>query len=798
MKQVILFWSLFAFSSLLFAQTAFRENKGQIVDQLGKPNTEALYVLPLKGMNVVLRADGFSYDVFEIKPFDQNQATLHERSSLGEDVFSSPQEKTAVHRVDVFFDGQQATNIQAEPSANGARFHYYTTGTPKEGVHGVQDFHKITYLGVYEGIDVEFVAGGAKGFEYNFIVHPHADVNQIALRYTGPLGMALKENQLYLDLSTNDVVEHIPASYFMGSGQQIDVNYQLEKDVLSFIAPDFAPNETLVIDPTPNLVHATYYGGPNRESMNNSDIDTQGSIYMSGETTSATNLATSGAFQTEYGGSSDVVVIKFDPSYNLEWATYMGGDLADFPSDLIIHDNTLFVNGSAASNNVFASSDAFQDQIVVSPVSLGNAFLCRFSLSGERIWGTYFGTGGESFRSSVILNNQILVAVGGSRSSTLPFENNPYQSELNGTRDGLISFWTLDGTPVYCSYFGGDDSDLFNQVTQSESGLIWMSGNTWSSSGVTNTSSWQQSYGGGSDCFLVAFNENFEFLYSTYFGTESDDYNTDLTADGHKIILCGSTGSGADLVTADAFQINENGNTDAFYAIFNEEFLELEYCTLLGGNVYESNLMVLPYENELFFVGSTNSDQDLTTPGAFQEDFMDSGATNNWKLFLGKMNADNQIEWCSYFGNYGYVDGATIHLYNNKLILTGLAGTTSLLPEEMQIPFSTPNAFQPDITGEFDAFFAVFDGVTGVEIQQQEARFSVFPNPARDVLNLSLPYRDNWRLEIFNSQGQLVQTERLSQVQNGSVHIQHLPASIYQIRCTSVKGHTLHQQVVVR
>jgi hypothetical protein len=187
MKQVIILWSLLVLSSLLSAQTAFRENKGQIVDQLGKPNTTALYVLPLQGMNVVLRADGFSYDVFEVSAEDPHQPSCFERAQQGEDIFITPQRMIAVHRVDVFFEGHQQAFIDEEARASEAEFHYYTTGTPKEGVHGVRQFKKITYRGIYNGIDIEFVSGGAKGFEYNFIVHPHADVNQIAMRYAGPL-----------------------------------------------------------------------------------------------------------------------------------------------------------------------------------------------------------------------------------------------------------------------------------------------------------------------------------------------------------------------------------------------------------------------------------------------------------------------------------------------------------------------------------------------------------------------------------------------------------------------------------
>ncbi len=42
----------------------FIENKGQVVDQVGRPNNSVLYIFPLPGNTVVLKANGFSYDTY--------------------------------------------------------------------------------------------------------------------------------------------------------------------------------------------------------------------------------------------------------------------------------------------------------------------------------------------------------------------------------------------------------------------------------------------------------------------------------------------------------------------------------------------------------------------------------------------------------------------------------------------------------------------------------------------------------------------------------------------------------------
>ena len=48
-------------------KAGFIENKGQIVDQDGKPNADVKFLFRGRGMNVQLRAHGFSYDLFRFE-----------------------------------------------------------------------------------------------------------------------------------------------------------------------------------------------------------------------------------------------------------------------------------------------------------------------------------------------------------------------------------------------------------------------------------------------------------------------------------------------------------------------------------------------------------------------------------------------------------------------------------------------------------------------------------------------------------------------------------------------------------
>lgn len=111
MKKILSFVSICAYI-FLFGQKNFQknnecyfyENKGQIVDQDGKPNDKVKFLFHSNGLNVQLRKGGFSYDVYEVKKtpnpnFRQNEDSLLPKKpdfNLGEFSYEN-----IYHRIDI-------------------------------------------------------------------------------------------------------------------------------------------------------------------------------------------------------------------------------------------------------------------------------------------------------------------------------------------------------------------------------------------------------------------------------------------------------------------------------------------------------------------------------------------------------------------------------------------------------------------------------------------------------------------------------------------------------------------------
>lgn len=150
-------------------------------------------------------------------------------------------------------------------------------------------------------------------------------------------------------------------------------------------------------DPLGNRIWGTYCGGSGTQEVAGCAVDTSGNIFISGSTTSATAFVTTGAHQSTYsGGTNDAFLAKFSAAGVKQWATYYGADKVDkgagCATDRAGNAYMTGYTGSGALNpaNFIASSDGYQPYHYGGPA---DAFFVKFNPQGQRIWGTFYGTG---------------------------------------------------------------------------------------------------------------------------------------------------------------------------------------------------------------------------------------------------------------------------------------------------------------------------------------------------------------------------------------------------------------------
>jgi hypothetical protein len=159
------------------------------------------------------------------------------------------------------------------------------------------------------------------------------------------------------------------------------------------------------------LVYSTFLGGTGPEFGEGIAVDTSGSAYVTGSTSSPDFPTTVGAFDTTQDvGSSDVFVTKLNPSGSaLVYSTFLGGNQLDQGNDIALDPNgSAYVTGFTLSANFPITADAFDTTQSSSEVFVtklnpsGSAPLVYSSFLGGDIEDLAFGIAVDTFGNAYV------------------------------------------------------------------------------------------------------------------------------------------------------------------------------------------------------------------------------------------------------------------------------------------------------------------------------------------------------------------------------------------------------------
>ena len=196
-----------------------------------------------------------------------------------------------------------------------------------------------------------------------------------------------------------------------------------------------------------SLSWATYFGGTGIEENGSVATDASGNVYLAGFTasTTGTGVATTGAYQTSFGGATyDICLAKFSSSGSLAWSTYFGGPSTDqsvlYTKGMAIDPSSgsVYITGQTASTSGIGTSGAYKS---THSGGTNDAFLAQFSPSGSLNMATYYGGTGDDFGQTITVDGSGNLYLGGyttSGTSTGIATSGAYQTANGGGTDGFI------------------------------------------------------------------------------------------------------------------------------------------------------------------------------------------------------------------------------------------------------------------------------------------------------------------------------------------------------------------------
>lgn len=452
-----------------------------------------------------------------------------------------------------------------------------------------------------------------------------------------------------------------------------------------------------------NLLWSTYCGGSDEEIANSVATDASGNVYVAGQTKSPNAIA-SGGFQNTYGGNIDAYLVKYDASGNRLWGTYYGGIMGDVGNSVAVDGaGNVYLAGYTAGS-ISTTAGAFQTTYNGN----GDAFLVKFDASGNCLWATYYGGTGIEYGWVVTTDpsgNVFLVGYTGSTNAIA--SAGAFQTTFSGGYDdAFIVKFDSNGNRLWSTYYGGTNDDKGTDVATDASGNVYMSGTTFSNSGIATAGGFQNTMGSSQDSYLVKFDSNGNRMWATYYGGANAEQGEGVATDPTGNVFISGTTASTTGISSGGFQNNFGGGAgagDSYLVKFNSAGNRL-WATYYGGANTEEhcNVDTDPFGN-VYLAGETYSDNigNCIAINGFQNSLI--GAFQPWNIentYLAKFDASGNRLCATYFGQqheeYGIaaVDGSTGNVY-----LTAYTSSPSGIAS---------GGFQNTLGGSTDTYLAKF------------------------------------------------------------------------------------------
>ena len=354
-----------------------------------------------------------------------------------------------------------------------------------------------------------------------------------------------------------------------------------------------------------SLIYSTYIGGNGSDHGLDIAVDSSGSAYVTGFTTSTNFPTTPGAFRTEGAGGEDAFILKLNPSGTaLVYSTYLGGTGQERGNGIALDPSgNAYITGKTTSVDFPRSPLAFQNSIR----GFEDAYVAKLNASGSALaYSTYLGGSNNADQGLDIAVSDLghAYVTGETASADFPVTAQTFQRNFGGGTvffgDAFVTKVSPSGAAlVYSTYFGGSGGEIGHGIAVDGAGSAYITGNV-DSTNLPTRNAFQPLKAGNcssifsncTDAYVAKLNTaGTALVYSTYLGGgsasttpfQSGDTAFDIAVDSSgSAHVTGVTGS-TDFPALAAFQPAKGGNGDGFVARLSASGGSLIFSSFLGG-----------------------------------------------------------------------------------------------------------------------------------------------------------------------------------------------------------------------
>ena len=398
--------------------------------------------------------------------------------------------------------------------------------------------------------------------------------------------------------------------------------------------------------------------------------DSEGYLYISGNTTDKNFPATEGAYQTKLKGDglADVFVAKYSPEGKLVFATLLGGTKREHHSGITVDEaGYIYIAGGTESPDFPTTERAYDTSFNGARSWGGDVFVTKLNPTGtEIVFSTFLGGEVQETIGSggiKVDSKGNIIVVGVTYSHDFPLTEGVIDN--NDNMHGFLSKLHPDGEKLlFSTFFGSSTREGIPRLTIDDNDNIYMVGSTHTEGLPVTAQAFRKEImipksGYLIDHFIAKINAgDHKVSYLSYFATDAFSSSSIQWTKPNRLIVCGSaTGEGFPVMD-NAMNKEGKGELDCFVSVFNSETMNLEYASLFGGSdgdrVFSANFI---NKDTIIIGGLTNSADFPITENALYSAYPDCEKAFNSsflglkKSFISVIDIKNsKLLYSSYFG----------------------------------------------------------------------------------------------------------------------------------------------------
>ncbi len=333
-------------------------------------------------------------------------------------------------------------------------------------------------------------------------------------------------------------------------------------------------------------------------------------------------------------GSSDVWVVKIDPSGTIKWQKCFGGSNSDYA-----YSATLTADGGYLTGGLTFSNDGDVSG------KHGNAdlWVVKMDSSGHLQWQKCLGGSSTDWAESIIQTKDGGYLAGGST-----YSNDGDVSGNHGSYDGWIVKLDTSGHLQWQKSLGGSAGDCFYSVIQTDDGGYLAGGSTYSNNGNVSGNHGQADY------WIVKLDADGNQEWQKCLGGSDNDLAESIiqTTDGGYLIGGMSSSNGDD--------VSGNHGSNDYWVAKLDSSGSIQWQKCLGGSSGDWAESIIQTTDGGYLVGGST----------FSEDGDVSGYHGNGDYWIVKIDTEGNLQWQKCLGGTKYDHSFSLTQTTDRQYLT--------------------------------------------------------------------------------------------------------------------------------